>query len=161
MAKIHALLVAVAEKNSIRIPLEALPAHDSLQAGGNTTDPAIGRYDSLETVRYQLDQRPTEMTCSFLGWGEIFAPLRPARLDVRRTDEDDDPPKNPGLSNVLSWTIPWTKDLHGAYCYYDEFGYDEDGYVCRLGQEDPTPPSGLGETQPPTGSNVINEYMVS
>ena len=40
----------------------------------------------------------------------------------------------PGVPDAI-WKIDPPVSLSGVYVNYDEFGYDEDGYVCRLTPE--------------------------
>jgi hypothetical protein len=70
LAKMHALMLAIARQNSIQIPVKALPAQP--RTGGDAIEPRGWQYNSTKTINYQLEQRPTEGTCSSLEWKHIF-----------------------------------------------------------------------------------------
>ncbi|KAK3363171.1 hypothetical protein B0T25DRAFT_491624 [Lasiosphaeria hispida] len=160
MAAIHALMVAMAKQNSIQIPAEALPARPRIT---DKIDPGRWRYESEKTINYQLQQRPIAEACSSEEWKQIFERFCSTGLTIARRDH----PLSTDLVNILSWTVPQPKDLHPAQVDYDEFSYDEGGYVCRLRQEDlattnaSDPPRKPSETSPGSHGRVISEYMVT
>ncbi len=179
LAAIHALLAAMAIKqNKNSIPSSQVENTKTLlqqahRSQISTTDginsPKRGpRYESAKTINYQLQQRPTEKTCSSPEWDGVFHPFPAARPDVARRDHS---PGNAGdgLVSVLSWTVPQAANLNGAYLRYDESGYDGDGYVCGLRRRgDVVVGDGgagltrLGERPPPLERNdrEIEEFMV-
>ncbi|KAK0623881.1 hypothetical protein B0T14DRAFT_426627 [Immersiella caudata] len=84
------------------------------------------RYNKEETVDYQRRQLPAELSLSSSDWEEIFSPFRGSRPTVKRPHS--------GTVDAI-WKIDTPARLNGAYVGYDEFGYDEDGHVCRLTPE--------------------------
>ena len=96
----------------------------------------VWEYDENETRDYQIRQLPTESTFSSPDWEEVFLPFRGSKPTVERQNDA------PGAAN-LAWKIDPPALLKGAYVDFDEFCYDEDGYVCRLGPE-PAPVNNLG-----------------
>jgi len=155
--------------HTLMVPIVKHAANLGSEIDTADADPEIWRYHSGETIRYQLQQRPTAKTRSSVEWQQIFHPFSTAELTtVARGDLDDPPGSDP--VNILSWTVPRPADLNGAHVYYDEFGYDEAGYLRKLhvpqqeeGEDTAanttsgTPTSGVGEKR----GRVINEYMVS
>jgi len=113
----------------------------------NNQSSAGGRYDSGETIDYQLRQLPTEPALSRLAkeWKEAFPDL-PTPV-VKGQDRQ----LTHGLTNVLSWEINGDAHLNGAQVDYGEFGYDESGYVCKLHVGD----------RNHDGNGPIDEHMVS
>lgn len=163
MEKMHVLMLAIAKQYSIQIPANALPAQPRMS--GDTVDPGRWHYDSTKTIDYllQLQEPPTPETCLSPEWKDIFDPFSSKGLPVAQGNH----PPEQGLINTLSWTLPRPENLNGAQVRYNEFGYDEAGYVRRPGQENPGASntsglaSGNGETPPVGYGSVINEYMVS
>jgi hypothetical protein len=154
MAAIRALLVSIAKHNGIQIPAEALLLGNSVSTKGS--------YESAKTIEYQLQQRPTKKTCSSTQWDEIFRPFGRADLVLERPDTVPET----GLATVLLWTVPRDANLSSAYVNYDEFGYDQDGYVCKLQRGDPqsessSNPSAPGVGLPAGNGRCIEEHIVS
>ncbi|KAK3359516.1 hypothetical protein B0T25DRAFT_447397 [Lasiosphaeria hispida] len=96
-----------------------------IRVGVITTDPKTAHYDRDETVYYQIRQLPPESVFSSSDWEDIFAPFHPSKPVVERRNHALGPPD-------LTWKIGQPARLNGAYVDYDEFGYDEAGYVCKL-----------------------------
>lgn len=108
-------------------------------------DPKRGCYGSQKTIKYQLQQLPTELesgvTFSQEEYTDAFLPF-----DPRDPSDPRDLPSLPrpivgrrnhrlatepgSLTSVLSWTVDKLATRHSAHAY--EFGYDENGYVCKL-----------------------------
>jgi hypothetical protein len=106
-------------------------------------DPAKnGQYDATETTKYLLQQLPTaeleprllfsreewtrELKSSFL---ECLPMPTVGQRNLQLA------PEAGGLTHVLSWTVEDKARHNGAQVHHDEFGYDENGYICNLGAE--------------------------
>ncbi|KAK1758144.1 hypothetical protein QBC47DRAFT_294798 [Echria macrotheca] len=100
-----------------------------------------GHYDSIETIAYQLRQLPKEGGStnppSLTEWNmkNFFIPLD---LNVRVAEGRDCHAAKAGLTNVLSWMVDMDALRNGAHISFDEFSFDENGNVCRLGHDDGT-----------------------
>ncbi len=123
-------------------------------------DARMAHYDEAKTVDYQIRQLPTESTFSSPEWEEIFSPFRLSKPAVERQHHAS------GATN-LTWTIDPSARRNGAYVDYDEFGYDKDGYLCKL-EADLTPGvRRAGRSGPTYRSNdfghrtEISEHIVS
>ncbi|KAK0649144.1 hypothetical protein B0T16DRAFT_324578 [Cercophora newfieldiana] len=77
-------------------------------------------------VGYQVRQLPSEPIFSSEEWKRIFHPFPLVKPTVKKHDIA------PGAID-LTWEIDSDIRLRRAYFKYDEFGYDEEGYVCKLG----------------------------
>jgi len=89
---------------------------------------AEGHCHSDDAINYQRRQLPTQSTLSRLEkeWDEAF-PNLPTPTVKRRDHQLAN-----GLTNVLSWEFNRDVLLNGSHVDYDEFGYDDRGYVCKL-----------------------------
>ncbi|KAK0731874.1 hypothetical protein B0H67DRAFT_476402, partial [Lasiosphaeris hirsuta] len=125
--------------------------------------PKMAHYDRDETVDYQIRQLPAESVFSSPDWEDIFSEssVRLSKPVVERRYHASGTPE-------LTWKIDQPAQLNGAYVDYDEFGYDEDGYVCRLGPDlSPAAIRAACADGPPRRSEdgglqrAINEHIVS
>ncbi|KAK5651199.1 hypothetical protein OQA88_12747 [Cercophora sp. LCS_1] len=105
-----------------------MPSNTSPNGTTVSYDAGVVHYDKGETEDYQVRQLPEASTSSSPDWEEIFSPFQWSKPIVERTSG------GPGTPNLV-WKIDPPTRLRGAYVDFDEFGYDEDGYVCRLGSE--------------------------
>jgi len=94
-----------------------------------STDPRAWQYDKDKTIEYQVRQLPSELTFTSLKWIETF----PCKLKNPRVKK-----RNDGSEAAdLTWEIDASASLNGAFFSFDEFGYDKDGYIWKLGSESP------------------------
>ncbi|KAK4199323.1 hypothetical protein QBC40DRAFT_176707 [Triangularia verruculosa] len=125
LAAIQKLLVAIAKHVSVPIPRELLPVK---QAG-----PQKGHYDSRWTIDYQLRQLPTQWDFLSGIWRDLFIHFSLPEPAVVRHDLAG----ATGLAKALSWKIDKDASQNGAYVNYEEFGYDEDGYLSQVEPVEP------------------------
>ena len=91
------------------------------------TDPRTWLYDKDKTIEYQVRQLPKESTFISPKWDETF-PCKLKKPGVKK--------RNYGSEAAdLNWEIDASASLNGASFSFDEFGYDKDGYICKLGSE--------------------------
>ncbi|KAK4450497.1 hypothetical protein QBC34DRAFT_297065 [Podospora aff. communis PSN243] len=112
------------------------------------------QYNKKETADYQIRQSPTESTLSSPDWDEVFSGLHYSRPIVQR--------RRPGQGAAhFVWKIDPPAQLKGAYVAYDEFGYDGDGYICKLMPEAERDDELEGETDHVGSCRDIEEHIVS
>jgi hypothetical protein len=115
-------------------------------------------------IDYQFRQLPTKPILTSPEWEEIFFPFNPVLPTVDAAKHTRDAMVT-GLTKVLTWELDEPAILHGIYVDFDEFGYNQNGYVCRLEQDPAEVTSATVSRQPSqTGGYLlrpeIEEHMV-
>lgn len=147
---IYNLMVVMAKHNSVQIPAELFPTPTRHKVSTEESDARGREYDITKTIEYQRQQLPAESTLPSEVWNDAFSSSNQLPWPSFRKRNC---PAHAGLTNVLAWDIDENATRNGASVDYKEFGYDDRGYVCRLGQD-----SAL--RAPSTSGREINEHIV-